>query len=66
MSEAILPFKRTQVLSVRNAAASLSISESTIRRLIADSKIKTIRLSERRTGIPVEEVERIAAERIAA
>jgi predicted site-specific integrase-resolvase len=41
------------------------ISDKTLRRRVADDKIKTIALGSRLKGIPAEEVERIAREGLA-
>lgn len=54
-----------RVYSPRAAAEALDLSERSIWRLIAQEKIRTIRLSERRRGIPAEEIERIVTEGIA-
>ncbi|MGE0653094.1 MAG: helix-turn-helix transcriptional regulator [Alphaproteobacteria bacterium] len=54
------------VYSVQRAVERLDTSESTIRRLIRDGKIRAVRLSLRRIGIPAAEIERIAREGISA
>ena len=51
-----------RVHSVPQFSAELGVSECTIWRLIAAGKIKAIKISIGRTGIPDEELERIAAE----
>jgi len=49
-----------RILSIKQAALKLSVSTRTVARLAAAGKIKTVRVSTRRIGIPVEEVARIA------
>ena len=51
-----------RVHSVPQFSAELGVSERTTWRLIAAGKIKAIKISIGRTGIPDEELERIAAE----
>jgi hypothetical protein len=53
--------RRPRVYSVKGFAEVFDLSERTVRRLIADSKISTVRLSQRRIGIPVEEADRMAS-----
>jgi predicted site-specific integrase-resolvase len=50
-----------RVYSVKRFAEAFDISDRTVWRLIADGKIKTIKLSLRRIGIPSEEAERYAS-----
>lgn len=57
--------KRPRVYSIARSARALDLSTRTIYRLIAASKIKVIPLSDRRRGIPVEEIERIARQGVA-
>ena len=57
---------RPRVFTIKRAATELGIGERTIWRAIESGSIKKIRLSERRVGIPADEVERIAANGIAA
>ena len=54
--------RRRRVHSVPQFSAELGVSERTTWRLIAAGKIKAIKISIGRTGIPDEELERIAAE----
>jgi excisionase family DNA binding protein len=51
--------QRPRVYSIKLAAKALSLSERTLFRLIADGKIRTILLGERRRGIPATELDRI-------
>lgn len=53
--------KRPRVLTIKRAAHALALSERTLWRLIKNDKIRVIALSERRRGISVEEIERVAA-----
>jgi excisionase family DNA binding protein len=55
-----------RIYSPRAAAEATDLSERTIWRLIADGKIKAVRLSARRRGIPSEEIERIASNGVPA
>ena len=55
-------YKRRVVFTIPLFAAELGISERTTWRLIKAQKIKTIKISIGRTGIPASELERIAAE----
>lgn len=57
---------RPRVLTIKRAAAETGLGERTIWRLIAEEKIKKVQLSTRRVGIPVAEVDRIAADGIDA
>lgn len=59
------PTERPHVYSIARSARTLDLSTRTITRLIAASKIKSIRISERRIGIPIEEIERIARQGVA-
>ncbi len=56
-----IPFKRPRVLTRQQAAHALGISTKTLHRLELKSKLRTVQLSARRNGIPIEEIERIAA-----
>ena len=59
--------RRTRrVYTVQLFAGELGISERTVWRMIAAQKIKTIKLSPGRTGIPVSELERVEAGELAA
>lgn len=51
--------KERRVYTIPLFAAELGISERTVWRLIAGQKIKTIKISAGRTGIPLSELERI-------
>lgn len=57
---------RQRVYSIPRTAEELGVCDKTIRRLIADGKIKAVRLSVRRLGIPASELDRIVAEGVAA
>ena len=57
--------KTRRVYTVPLFAGELGISERTVWRMIAAEKIKTIKISIGRTGIPAEELERIATQGIA-
>lgn len=52
---------RRRVYTVPLFAGELGLSERTVWRLIAAQKIKTIKISVGRTGIPASELERIEA-----
>ena len=54
--------KSRRVHTIPLFAAEVGISERTVWRLIAAGKIKAVKISIGRTGIPDEELERIAAE----
>ncbi len=58
--------KSRHVYTIPLFAGELGVSERTVWRLIAAQKIKTVRISVGRTGIPVAELERIAREGVAA
>lgn len=51
--------KTRRVYTIPLFAVELGISERTVWRLIASQKIKTIKISAGRTGIPLSELERI-------
>jgi hypothetical protein len=67
MNDPSLPLRHfpRRVYTVPLFAGELGVSERTVWRLIAAQKIKTIKISIGRTGIPGEELERIAAQGIA-
>lgn len=50
------------VYSIPQTAHQLGVSERLVWKLIAQQKIKSIKISLRRTGIPASEIERIVAE----
>jgi excisionase family DNA binding protein len=56
---------RQRVYSIQRTAEELGVCDKTIRRLIADGKIKAVRLSVRRLGIPASELDRIVTEGVA-
>ncbi|MBS0529754.1 MAG: hypothetical protein JSS22_10240 [Proteobacteria bacterium] len=59
--------RRTRrVYTVQLFAGELGISERTVWRMIAAQKIKTIKLSPGRTGIPASELDRVEAGGLAA
>lgn len=49
------------ILSRRQAAQALTICERTLDRLIAAGRVRTVKLSVRRVGVPRSEIERLAA-----
>ena len=53
-----------RIYTVPLFAGELGVSERTVWRLIAAQKIKTIKISAGRTGIPASELERIEVEGI--
>ena len=55
-----------RILSPKSFAEASDTSERTVWRLIAAGKIRTVRLSARRVGIPSEELERLATDGVAA
>ena len=59
-----LPVQRKlrRVYTVPLFAAEVGISERTVWRLIAAGKIKAVKISIGRTGIPDEELDRVASE----
>lgn len=58
--------ERVSVVSIKTAAHKLGVCRRTIERLIKAEKIKSIKLSARRRGIPVNEIERCATHGIAS
>lgn len=48
-------------VSVKNAAEALTVSVRTVRRLIADDKIRSVLVSKRRRIVPQSEIDRILA-----
>ena len=50
------------VYSIPQSAHELGVCERTVWKLIAQQKIRSIKIGLRRTGIPATELERIAAE----
>lgn len=58
--------RRPRVYSVKGFAGLFDVSERTVRRLIAAGKIGTVRISQRRIGIPVEEADRLATSGLSA
>jgi predicted site-specific integrase-resolvase len=55
------PDRAPRVYCIKNAALKLDVCRRTIERLIKSEKIRTVQITERRRGIPAEEIERIAA-----
>ena len=53
--------KQRRIYTVPLFAAELGVCERTVWRMIAADKIKTIKISIGRTGIPVSELDRIEA-----
>jgi excisionase family DNA binding protein len=56
--------EKVRVYSIKTAAHKLSVSKRTIYHWIKRDLIRVIKLTERRRGIPVDEIERIASEGI--
>ncbi len=50
-------------LSLQDGAASLAISLASLKRLIADGRLRTVRLGRRRVVIPVDELKRILSKK---
>jgi hypothetical protein len=65
MNDPLPPQHKRRVYTIPLFAGEIGVSERTVWRLIASQKIKTIKISIGRTGIPAEELERIAAQGIA-
>ena len=53
---------KTALLTIKQAASSLSLSERTLWRMIANEEIKSVRFSLRRRAIPQSEIDRIVSE----
>ena len=60
--EAVRRFEKRLPLSVAHTSCVMAISQGTIRNLIAEQKLRAVRLSNRRLAISASEVERFMEE----